>query len=231
MKTIWTVLSVIAVANLMALLAFVGWLGATNRLDAGRVRDVRTMLARTIRDEHAAAEAVKAKEEAERKEAEEKAKAALPPVAASDTLELKLEQSKADQERMEAMKRDVRLLQDTLKRERMQLDEEWKALKKAQADFQLARETVAKTEGNAQFKKTLATYEGLKPDKAKTALQQLIDQKQVDQVVAYLNAMQERTRTKVIDEFIKSDPKVATDLLERLRVRGQIARGPEVPAG
>ena len=58
-------------------------------------------------------------------------------------------------------------------------------------------------------------------------LQELLDLKQVDQVVSYLNAMQERTRTKIIDEFIKSDPKMATDLLERIRTRGMLARGPE----
>jgi hypothetical protein len=89
---------------------------------------------------------------------------------------------------------------------------------------------VAQTEGNAQFRKALATLEGLKPDKVKLTLQQLLDQGEADQVVAYLNAMQERTRTKVLDEFIKSDPKVATDLLERLRTRGLIARASEKPA-
>ena len=50
-------------------------------------------------------------------------------------------------------------------------------------------------------------------------------------IEAYLNAMQERTRTKVLDEFIKSDPKVATDLLERLRTRGIAARAPETMPG
>jgi hypothetical protein len=43
-------------------------------------------------------------------------------------------------------------------------------------------------------------------------------------VVAYLNAMQDRTRSKVIGEFLKDDPTLASDLLERLRQRGQIAR-------
>ena len=84
---------------------------------------------------------------------------------------------------------------------------------------------------NAQFKKALSTLEGLKPDKAKLALQQLLDKKEVDQVVSYLNAMQERNRTRIIDEFIKSDPGTATDLLERLRTRGLIARAVETASG
>lgn len=38
--------------------------------------------------------------------------------------------------------------------------------------------------------------------------------------------MQDRTRTKIVDEFIKSDPKLAADLLERLRTKGQLAQAP-----
>lgn len=231
MKTIWTVLSVLAVANLLGLLAFAAWLGGTDRLDVSRVREIRAVLTQTLTQQREAEAKTKAQEEAEQKAAEEAAQRALPPVTASDTLQLKLEQSKADLERVEAMRREVRILQETLRRERQALDDDRAALDKARADFERARRVVAETEGNAQFKKTLATYEGLKPDKAKAALQELIGQKQIDQVVAYLNAMQERTRTKVIDQFIADDPKVATDLLERLRLRGQLASAPEGPPG
>jgi hypothetical protein len=50
----------------------------------------------------------------------------------------------------------------------------------------------------------------------------------IDLVVSYLNAMQERTRAKVIGEFLKDDPALASELLERLRRRGQIAGAAEV---
>jgi hypothetical protein len=43
------------------------------------------------------------------------------------------------------------------------------------------------------------------------------------QVLAYLDAMEERPRTKIMQEFMKTSPKLAADLLESLRVRGQIA--------
>ncbi|MBM4108075.1 MAG: hypothetical protein FJ255_04595 [Phycisphaerae bacterium] len=55
------------------------------------------------------------------------------------------------------------------------------------------------------------------------------DAARLDMVVSYLNAMQERTRAKVIGEFLKDDPALASELLERLRRRGQIARAAEVP--
>jgi hypothetical protein len=61
------------------------------------------------------------------------------------------------------------------------------------------------------------------------AFAQLIQQGEIDQVVAYLNAMQERTRTRIIDEFLTDQPGVATDLLERLRMRGIAARPQGAP--
>lgn len=231
MRTLWTMLSVLAVANLLALTAFVAWLGATDRLDVTRVREVREVFSLTLTQRQAEEAQAKAKEEADAKAAEEKAKSEMPPVTAADTLEIKLEQSKADLERTEAARREVRIMQETLRRERLALDDDRLSLKTEREEFERARQIVAQTEGNAQFKKTLATIEGLKADQAKTALQQLIDQKDVDQVVAYLNAMQERTRTKIISEFISADPKVATDLLERLRMRGTVASAPEGSTG
>ena len=231
MKKIWTVLSVLAVANLLGLGAFVAWLKSTDRLDLSRVREVRQLFVETVQQQKSREEEARARVEADEKAAAERAKAAQPPIGAGDVLALKLEQGKADQERIESLKREVQILRETLRRERAQLDADQARFKQEQADFERARQAVVQTEGNAQFKKALATLEGLKPDKAKTTLQQLIDLKQVEQVVAYMNAMQERTRTKVLDEFIKSDPKVATDLLERIRTRGIASRPPENAPG
>jgi hypothetical protein len=46
----------------------------------------------------------------------------------------------------------------------------------------------------------------------------------MDSAVEYLNAMEERSRTKVMSEFAKDDPRLAAELLESLRRRGQFAR-------
>lgn len=231
MKHIWNALAVIAVANLLALLGVAGWLKATGRLDSERVREVRALFTRTTTQRKAEADAAAAKAEQDKKDAELKAKVGTPPVTASEALDLKLQLSEVDQARLDAMKREIGILKDTLKRERDALLADRQALDKERADFQKARESVQQTEGNVQFKKALATYEGLKPDKAKLALKQLIDAKQTDQVVAYLNAMQERSRTRIFDEFLKDDPKVAADLLERLRTRGLTQRAPEGTSG
>ncbi len=44
-----------------------------------------------------------------------------------------------------------------------------------------------------------------------------------EQVIAYLDAMDAKSRTKILTEFLKSDPKLAAGLLEDLRQRGQVA--------
>jgi hypothetical protein len=226
MRLLWTALSVVAIANLLALIGFVGWLKATQRLDSARVTEVRQLLRETIPAKKAREAEDQKKLDEAKKEEEAKAHAQLPPVTASDTLALKLQQSQADQARLESIRRDVQIMQDTLKRERASLDAGWAQLKKEREDFEAARKQIADTEGDAQFKKTLATLQALKPDKARLALQQLIAANNVPQAVSYLNAMQERTRTKIIDEFLTDDPKLAADLLERLRTRGLTAAAP-----
>jgi hypothetical protein len=227
MNSAWTVVAVIAVANMLGLLAFVGWLKMGGRLDRERLHEVRQVLSKTVAQRKADEAAALAQSEADKKLAAEKAKEGTPPVTAAEALDLKIQLSELDQARLEAIRREIGILQDTLRRERLALEADRGALKKERDDFEHARQVVKDTEGDAQFKKTLGTYEALKPDKAKSALRQLIDLKQTDQAVAYLNAMQERTRTRIIDEFLKDDPKLATELLERLRTRGVLARGPE----
>lgn len=231
MRSLWTLLSVVAIANLLALFLFVGFLVASDRVDTTRLREVRQLFTETVAQRKAREEQAAAEAERQKHAAELEAKKGSAPVTAGENLDIKIRQSEADQARIDGMRREIRLLQETLRREKLAVDAEWAKLRQERDDFERARRIVAETEGNTQFKKTLATLEGLKPDKTYTALRQLIDAKNTDQVVAYLNAMQERTRTKVVDEFLKTDPKVAADLLERLRTRGQSAPASGTPSG
>ena len=190
MKAIRTVLSVVGVAHLLALIALVGYLKFTDRLDTRRMRDIRQLFTEKVKARDAREGEAVTKAEQAALVAKEDAKKGVPPVTAGDSLELKLQQSQIDVARIESLKREVQLLQDTLARQRAALTADRQALDKEKNDFKLARDAVVKTESDVQFKKALATMEGLKADKAKTALQVLIDQNQTDQVIAYLDAMQ-----------------------------------------
>src|SRR5262245_21032098 len=110
MKAIWTALSVMAVANLLALLAMAGGLQSSDRLDMGRIREIRRVFGETLTQQKAREDEARAKADAEAKALKEREDAAKAPVGAAETLEIKLDQSKADQERMESMRREAKII-------------------------------------------------------------------------------------------------------------------------
>lgn len=229
MKSLWTILTVVALANLLMLLGLVGWLAASDRLDAGRLYAIRKVLAPTRAQDRAEDESAKLKAADDARAAEQAAKVGIAPVSTAERLSLKLESSDMDRQRDERVRKEIEDLRRSLLLERERLDRDAGAFRAERAAFAAERQRIKALDGDAQFQKTLTTLEQLKPDKAKVALQQLLDSGQIEQVVAYLDRMQDRTRTKVIDEFLKGDPKVAADLLERVRTRGvepRVASGP-----
>ncbi len=225
MRTLWTILSTLAVANLLALLGVAGWLKATDRISADRLEKIRLVLARPVAQERAEAERTEAESRREAEAAAEKAKEGSVPLSSGDLLRVKLQLSEADRKRVEAMESEVSNLRQLLSTEREALDAERTRLESEKAAFAAMREDIVKKEGDRQFRKALATYEGLKPDEAKQVFQQLITEKKTDDVVSYLNAMDEDQRTKIVAVFVEEDPRVAADLLERLRTRGMVSRG------
>lgn len=227
MKTFLTAVSILAILNLLAIGGLAGYLHATDRIDAQRIADIRELLTETISERDAKSQAAADAAEHDALQAAELERQGQPPVPAADILLIRLEQTQADVVRLEGIRREVEILQETLRRERRALDDERERLTLEREQFEQARRLVMQNEGNAQFRKALATYEALKPDRAHLALAQLIEQGEIVQVVDYLNAMQERTRTRIIDQFLEDQPQVATDLLERLRMRGLPARSPE----
>lgn len=224
MRTLWTILSTIAVANLLALMGFVGWLVATQRIDMDRLEMLRSTLSETV-----VAEQVRLDQEADdvRKAADQaqaEMKAQLPPISAADRLLLNDESEELARQRLQRVNREVVDLQRTLRNESAQIAQDRDTLNIDREQFEAMRQRIAQIEGDEQFAKTVKLYESLKADTARQMLQELIDNKQIDQVVAYLNVMQQRAASKIISSF--DDPGVAADLLERLRVYGLEALDP-----
>ena len=226
MKTLWTALSTVAVANLIALAGFIAWLGLTDRIDTARLGRAREVLAETVTAERARLEKEQAAAAAEAAIVPAALEQPSAPVTAADRLSVKIDQSKIDEENAAALRREIEILRATLERQIRELADARAALEAERAEFLAMRDRLAAIEGSGQFKKTLDTYSSLKADKAKAALAELLKQSQAEQVVSYLSAMEDRTRTKIIDEFIKEDPKLAADLLESLRTRGQLSARP-----
>lgn len=235
MKSLWNIISVIALANLLAIGGFVGWLRATDRISMERVRDLRVTLSETISAKKARENDDASKADAAQKAADEEAKKARPPISAMEQLSLRLETTEVERQRNERFRQEIEALRQGLLKERAELDAERHAFDTAKTEFEQMRERIVAQEGAEQFKKTLNVLQSLKPEEVKSTLVQIMDTAKgpagKDTALSYLNAMPDRVRSKVMSEFIRQDPKLAADLLEGLRVRGINPPPPEVAPG
>lgn len=220
MKRAWTILSVLAIANLLAIGGFIGWLVMSDRLDNGRVQRVREMLAMTVAAENAAKSELAAKEEQEANDAAAAAKLAQPPVPAAQVIAVGQRQQDLDVQTTLRKQRELEDLRASLLRLQSNLEQRELALAQARLDFEETKKRYAAIEGAAQFQTALSTLEGQKSKDAKAVMQALLSAGQTEQVIAYLAKMDEGKRSKIVAEFVKDAPPVAADLLERLRTRG-----------
>lgn len=124
MKRIWTIISILALANVLAIGGFVGWLQTSGRLDESRVRRLRELFAPTIAEETKAKEAEAAKQAEEKKKAEEEAKSTRPPITAADRLELSEKGEEVRRQKMASLDKQVEALKNSLQIERETLDKE-----------------------------------------------------------------------------------------------------------
>lgn len=245
MKLIWNALCVLALANLLAIGGFVFWLRSSDRLNADRAREVRQMFSETLSARLAReAEAAQKQQQAVTEE-QEKAKFQKPPLTASEQLVARIEKTEMDHQREELLRRQVDDLKGGLQRQQAAIDRAREELTAERIAFESMRKKIRDFEGSAQFKKTMAVLEGLKPDKGYALLKEIIAQSApgpsgpgevvaaagepagpvtaasgMDQAVSYLSSMQDRLRTKLFDQVVQDNPRLAADLLERLRTRG-----------
>lgn len=220
MRSIWIIISTLAVANLIALAGFAGWLKATDRVSPERIEQVRTIFAATLAEEQAA-RSVQEREAQEAQAAmDDAARSAVPPLTAEQKLANKAAAVDAAELQDRRMQRDTANLINTLIKERQQLDRDRAEFQAQVVEFSAMRERIAKDEGSEQFQKAVALYQTLKAEQARSMMGTLIAQGEVDQVVAYLNALPARNSSKILGAFEADDPKLAADLLERLRTRG-----------
>lgn len=266
MKTLFNALAIIAIANLLALGGFVGWLKATDRLDVERARKAREMFTQTITAEKKADEVEAARLAEEKRLAEAEAKAAKPPLTASERLAARIEATEMDLQRAERLRREVEDLQRRLVDGEAKLSAERAAFEAERQNFAAATQRQRDLARDAQFQKTLGVLQSLKSTDAVRVLMAMMGdsgtgtgtgtgaaaaapviggvagvsgdeptgistqgKRDLELAVEYLNAMDDRPRTKIITEIVKADEALAAELLERLRQRGQLASGAKEP--
>lgn len=220
MKTLFSAIGLFALVNILGLGGFLGWLHMTDRLDSQRVQQVRRMFSETIAEQQAREKKEEDEARALEEDANLEARIATPPVSASEMLGARLEASEIDRQVIERLRREVDDLKAILSRERRELDDEIARFEAEKTKFTAMRERLDNIEGEAQFMKSLSVLQGLEAKEAKQTLQELIDMGENEQVVSYLNRMEERKRTGVMQQFVKDEPALAARLLEDLRLRG-----------
>lgn len=220
MKKLIKALMVVAILNLLAVLAGAGWVFASGRVDKQRVLEVVDMFEETTIGRDARIKS----EESEIAAAQASVEKDLPALAmnSNELNDVRLQLTQIDRARLERMQREITDLQNTLKRERALLASERVDFTDQREAFDAMRERLKDIEGSEQFGKALNVLKESKAKDSKEMLNVLIEDGKREQVVSYLSALATGVRTEIIAEFIKAEQaELAAGLLESIRLRGQ----------
>lgn len=220
MRTMWLIISTLALANLLTLIGGGAWLVASGRMDRDRVDAVREIFVITVEQQTSDEQEVERELEALADAAEEARLSKKAPLTAEQQLALSSSITKVADHRYERMVREAGDLRVSIEADRDELERQQAAFEQQVRDFDERRALILEQEGNEQFLLTVELYRSLKPKAAKAMMSSLIRLNETDMVVSYINALPKRTASKIISEFEKEDPALAADLLERLRQRG-----------
>ena len=221
MKTLWRLLSILAIANLLAIAAFVGWLWQTGRMDAQRFELLKTILASSTAEDAARVEEEKVlHDESVRVAAEERKLLEAPFTRA--------EQIAASERFEERAQLAMKTLNDEQARLAEQIGEREEAvgvregaLDARRAAWEQAIADEKQRETSEQFKKAVKLLEGMPPKQCKDWILELVSNGKVEQAVKYLDAMSNSKSANLLKAFkTAGEAKTATDLLERLRSLG-----------
>jgi len=220
MKSMKRAILTILILNLIAILAGIGWLLSSNRVNKDRVLELTQLFDEPVHVEQAR---IKAEEQAAA-DAEAAKPRELPEGAlnSSERNLVRVEMTQVDMARLERMKREVEDLQSILRQERDGLNSDREMFEQEKTEFAAMRARLMALEGGKQFKKALATLTTMDAQDAKTVLQTMLeDGDKLEEVVSYLSAMDERARTAILTEFLnEGEDQLAADLLESVRLRG-----------
>lgn len=243
MKTLWNLLSVLAVANFLAILGFVGWLASSERLNVDRLRAVKESLVETVPAQKAREAEEASKKEAEVKLAAAKAKESRPPMTAQEKLAVRLEATELDMQRYKKLQSDIEAMQTNLRAQAERLTAERAAFEAEKTAFESLRKELENKTADEQFKKTLASFEAMDTKNAVQTLMEILSGtggptgpaggaqatppadpavSGEDRGMRYLNAMNSSKRSEILNLLGKTQPQLAAKLLERLRTYGVV---------
>jgi hypothetical protein len=229
MKTLWNIFSFLAVVHLLALTMVIVWLWQSQRLTADRMHALRDMFAMTEPEAQAAAATAAAEAQTEhQKELDAQAKANPPGDSQSEIQHVSVIKQQEEQA-LRRLEDEKKMMLDQLTASSTQLERQRDDLDRQRVEWENTIRTDRQRKVDEQFLQTVKQYEQLTPKQGKQMIVALVNQKQTDQAVAYLDAMSPRAASRILKEFkTESEIALATELLEKLRTFGVQSAHPAV---
>jgi hypothetical protein len=224
MKTLWNIVSFLAVVHLLALLIFIGWLWQSQRLSVERMHELRGVLAMTVPQQQAAAARTATQIQQQHDRDVQEQRRNDPPVdSAAQIKHVSLIKQQEEQSRRR-LQDEKTILLGQLAAATSELDQQRSELERTRTQWENAVRTDRQRKTDEQFLQTIKQYEQVPPKQGKKMIAELVSRDQFDMAVAYLDAMNPRAASKILREF-KTDSEIAlaTQLLEELRTFGMDA--------
>lgn len=213
LTNVYNAVAAIALATLLAVSGFVGYLFATGRLNAGRLETVAGVLRGEFDGSRPIAETAAAP--TTRPTGSEG-----PPASTEDELRNLRKRQRLELLATERAERDLEAQRRLLDQVLQHVVQEQERLAEEKAAFARQREKLNAVAQDEGFQRELELVSGLQPRQAKEHLLRLW-QKQPADAVRLLTAMDDSRAKRILEQFKTPDElKIQTDLLEQIRLQG-----------
>ena len=212
---------VLAVAHLLAALGFVTWLFASGRVDGERITRVREIFSTTIEQEKRARAEEESKASAAAADADLVRRLRELPLASAERTDTDSRAGDRIELGLRTFEDKTRRLRDELRKDGESLDQRIQSFEKRKSDWEKSIAADKQRVTDEQFRKAVKSLESLPPKQAREVVLELVRTNRMDTAVAYLDAMSSSKASNLLKSFKSEDEtKVATELLERLRMLG-----------
>ncbi|QOJ18050.1 MAG: hypothetical protein HRU76_10830 [Phycisphaeraceae bacterium] len=220
MKSLMRALGILCVVNMLALLLLAGWLLGTDRLTPQRLLAIRAMLSTTAAQERARLDAEQAEQKRLEAEQVRREREQNPDPPADALVQRQARAALAERDRQQGLAAEIEHLRAQIRDAQQALASERVAFEQERAAWERSRKIEQSKGQDEQFQRVVRLLETIPATQARDTLVELMRGGQIDDAVAYLNAMKPFAASKVLRAFKGDEQPLATELLQRIRTLG-----------
>ncbi len=221
MKTMLKLITVLALANLLAGVGFIGWLYSSGRVDVDRLERVRDLFKPTIAQEKSEQDKADELEAKNGLDAAEIARLRELPMSSGELISSSHRFTDRATLAMRTLDEQQRRMQDDLRTRENSVTDRESALARRQKEWEASIAAELERETAEQFRKAVRLLEAAPAKQAREWILELVNTDRAPKAVEYLDAMNPAKSAGILKALKgEGESKVATDLLERLRMLG-----------